>query len=407
MKIKFPTLKIKKPFLPKTRISKYLLTITYIIASILLVTLSFVIYRKSENLKKQIKDSQIQNQELTSKYQESQKNITDLQNEDQRLKNKTLNDEIINIQNTYKKAVSTYENLLDLKDKTKDTAKLDEALASSFSLLSQRKYQEADVVLTQLDKDIKSESDKIASTFQIPETVPVSSSPPGSGYARQTVQTDTGNFLVDIVSADLGSTKVIVDTASDADCSNNCPVLSLSEYVSRTGAYAGVNGSYFCPATYPTCSGKTNSYDLLVMNYKKTYFNSGNNIYSSNPAVIFGDNYVRFVTSASQWGRDTSPNGVLSNYPLLVFNSNISFGGDDDPKKLSKSPRGFVANKGNTIYIGIVHNATVVESAQVMKAMGMENALNLDDGGSAALWSSGYKVGPGRNLPNAILFVKK
>ena len=41
------------------------------------------------------------------------------------------------------------------------------------------------------------------------------------------------------------------------------------------------------------------------------------------------------------------------------------------------------------------------------KAMVMENALNLDDGGSTALYSGGYKVGPGRDLPNAVLFVRK
>ena len=38
---------------------------------------------------------------------------------------------------------------------------------------------------------------------------------------------------------------------------------------------------------------------------------------------------------------------------------------------------------------------------------GMENALNLDEGGSTALWSGGYKAGPGRNIPNAVLFVKR
>ena len=45
--------------------------------------------------------------------------------------------------------------------------------------------------------------------------------------------------------------------------------------------------------------------------------------------------------------------------------------------------------------------------SQVLKAMGLENALNLDSGGSVALWSGGYKAGPGRNIPNAILFVRK
>ena len=66
-----------------------------------------------------------------------------------------------------------------------------------------------------------------------------------------------------------------------------------------------------------------------------------------------------------------------------------------------------MANKGQTVFIGVVHSATVAESARVLKTLGMENAMNLDNGGSTALWSGGYKVGPGRNLPNVILFVRK
>ena len=98
---------------------------------------------------------------------------------------------------------------------------------------------------------------------------------------------------------------------------------------------------------------------------------------------------------------------MLSNYPLTVFNNNINFGGNADPKQGSKGNRSFVGNKGNTIYIGVVFNVTVAESAQVLKSMGLENALNLDSGGSTALWNGGYKVGPGRDIPNAILFVRK
>jgi hypothetical protein len=238
-----------------------------------------------------------------------------------------------------------------------------------------------------------------------PTTAPViNNAPPGSGYSRQSVKTDTGTFTVSLIAADIGSTKVIVDTASTSDCGSNCPALSLSDYVSRNGGWAGVNGTYFCPKDYPSCVGKENTFDLLVMNKDKYYFNSGNNVYSTNPAVIFGSGYIRFVTSGSEWGRDTGVNGVLMNYPLLVFNSNIVFGGDEDPKKGSKGSRSFVANKGSTVYIGVVHSATVAESARVMKAMSMDNALNLDNGGSTALWHGGYKVGPGRAIPNAIIF---
>jgi exopolysaccharide biosynthesis protein len=183
--------------------------------------------------------------------------------------------------------------------------------------------------------------------------------------------------------------------------------LSLADYVSRSGAFAGINGSYFCPASYPSCSDKKNSFDLLAMNKNKTYFNSDNNVYSNNPAVIFLGGSVRFVGAASQWGRDQGIDGMLSNYPLLVSGSNVVFGGDGDPKKGSKGNRSFVANKGNTVYIGVVHGATVAEAAIVLKALGMENAMNLDSGGSTALWANGYKVGPGRAIPNAILFVRK
>ena len=333
--------------------------------------------------------------------------LEELKNQDQVKINKDLKAEVENIQKTYNTAVSTYESLLELKEQSNKTEKLDEQFTDALVMLSKRNYSSASASFTNLSKQIQEERTKIASSFTIPQNVPESSAPPGSGYSRQRVTTEGGSFIVSIVAADLGSTKAMVDTASDGDCSDNCPVLPLATYVSRNGAYAGVNGSYFCPATYPSCSGKTNSFDLLVMNKNKTYFNSGNNVYSGNPAVIFGGGYVRFVGAASEWGRDTGVDGVLSNFPLLLSGGNVAFGGDDDPKKGSKGNRSFVANKGNTAYIGVVHSATVAESARVMKAMGMENALNLDDGGSTALWSGGYKVGPGRDLPNVILFVRK
>lgn len=236
---------------------------------------------------------------------------------------------------------------------------------------------------------------------------PVSNTPPGAGYSRQTVSTDIGNFTVDVVAADLNSTRVIVDTASDSDCRDNCPVLPLATYVSRNGAYAGINGSYFCPADYASCAGKTNSYDTLLMNKNKTYFNSDNNVYSTVPAVIFSGSSARFIGQSLEWGRDTGVDAVLANQPLLVAGSNVVFGGGSDPKQGSKGSRSFVGNKDSTVYIGVVHNATVAEVARVLHAMGIHNALNLDSGGSTALYHGGYKFGPGRNIPNALLFIQR
>ncbi len=241
-----------------------------------------------------------------------------------------------------------------------------------------------------------------------PQPIVVNNTPPGSGYSYQTVTVEGINFPVAIVAADLNSTKVIVDTASDADCKNECPVLPLAEYISRSGAYAGVNGSFFCPAEYPSCSGKTGSFDTLVMNQKKHYFNSDNNVYSNIPAAIFSPGSARFVSRSLEWGRDSGVDAVIANYPLLVSGGSINFTEDPrEPKFGAKGPRTFISVKGNMVYIGVTSNATMGESAKVLKALGMGEALNLDEGGSTALWFGGYKVGPGRNIPNAVLFVKR
>lgn len=245
----------------------------------------------------------------------------------------------------------------------------------------------------------------------LPSPVPTptpTQTPPGSGYSYQTVQVEGVNFPVSIVAADLNTTKVIVDTASDSDCSNECPVLPLADYVSRSGAYAGINGSFFCPGEYPSCSGKTGSFDTLIMNKNKHYFNSDNNVYSNIPAAIFSPGWARFVGRSLEWGRDTGVDAVIANYPLLVAGGNINFTENPgEPKFGTRGPRTFVGTKENMVYIGIVNNATMGESAKVLKALGMQEALNLDEGGSTALWFGGYKAGPGRNVPNALLFVQR
>lgn len=359
------------------------------------------------SLKKNVSIEEATNQTLESNLSSISAELEAIKNEDQRKINQDLMGEISGIQKTYKQAVDTYEELLKVKELTTKTQKLDEQFTEIITLLGKRDYTNAGTKITTLASDITKLRDSVTASFAIPATAKESNAPPGSGYSRQSVNALNQQYLVDIVAGDLGSTRVIVDTASSGDCKDNCPVLALGDYVSRNGAFAGINGSYFCPASYPSCAGKTNSFDTLLMNKNKTYFNSDNNVYSTVPAVIFLGGSIRFVGRSLDWGRDTGIDSMIANQPLLVSGGNVVFGGDGDPKKGSKGARSFVANKGNTVYIGVTHNATVAENANVLKALGMDNALNLDSGGSTALWSGGYKVGPGRNIPNAILFVRK
>ena len=359
-------------------------------------------------LQQRLAGTTAQKNELQTQIASISAELERIQHEDQYQKNQRLQNDIGRIESVYTHAVRIYEDLLRLKDIEKDTSSFDNRFASILALLAKSDYLKADGELSSLQNDIKKEQAKVAASFTIPSNIPEKNDPPAAGgFSSQTVTSDAGKFFVDVVAADIGNTRIIVDTSSDGTCPKDCPVMPLADYVSRNGAYAGINGSYFCPADYPSCADRKNSFDTLLMNKNKVYFNSENNTYSTVPAVIFGNGFIRFVGRSLEWGRDTNIDGMIAMQPLLISGGTVVYGGNSDPKEGAKGSRSFVAHKGNTVYIGIVFNATVAESARVMKAMGMDNALNLDDGGSTALWYQGYKAGPGRNIPNAILFVRK
>lgn len=333
--------------------------------------------------------------------------IERLNNEDLRKTNNNVQKEINRLTLAYKDTLELYKGLLELKELTNKTALFDSAFASILNELGKDNIEKHASLSAKFRLDIDKELTRLATAVKIPANTVEKNEAPSSGFGRQKVTVGQNSYLVDIVAADLNSTKVIVDTASDSTCTNDCPVLPLATYVSRSGAYAGINGTYFCPETYPDCAGKKNTFDVLVMNKNKVYFNSDNNVYSSVPAAVFSGSSARFIRETKDWGRDTGVDSVIANRPLLVLDGNAMFSGTGEPKEGAKGNRGFLGSTGSTAYIGIVHGATVAEAATVLKEMGVKNAINLDSGGSTALWSGGYKAGPGRNIPNAVLFVKK
>lgn len=346
---------------------------------------------------------------LTKILDTTKKELSNLKNQDQLKINEQLKVDIKKTHDAYNEIIKPYEQIQDLKIQKQDVKDLEKTYAEILEYLSDLNYSSGSALLVQLKKDVDKKYSTIASlqTAAIQTAATQSNTPPGNGYSYQAVKTDNGTFNVAIIAADLNSTKVIIDTASSSDCANNCPVLSLGDYVARSGAYAGINGPFFCPAEYPSCAGKTNSFDTLLMNKNKYYFNSDNNKYSTIPLIYFTGNTMGVRGQSLEWGRDTGVDSVIANYPLYISGGNNMFGGSSDPKINSKGARTFVANKGNLVYIGIIYNASSADAAAVLKTLGMDNALGLDQGGSTALWFNGYKAGPGRNIPSALLFVRK
>lgn len=378
------------------------------LATFVCLMLITVYYLHAQYLSSQLLNLNASDRKLKTSLDQTKKDLETLKNEDQFKRNEDLQKTIKSIETTYKQSVTTYELLIKLREQTNKTEDFDKKFTLALTQLSDRNYTSASATLASLRGDIQKKQSEIAAAFSIPANVPSSNAPPGSGYNRQQVNSEVGTFMVDIIAGDLNSTKVIVDTASSGDCGNDCPVMALGDYAARSGAYAGINGPYFCPASYPGCAGKTNSFDTLLMNKDKTYFNSDNNVYSTVPAVIFQGNSARFVGQSLEWGRDTGPDSVIASQPMLLSGGNVTYGGDDEVKRAGKGSRSFIGTKGNTVYIGVVYNANVAEVARVLKALGLEYALNLDSGGSTALWSGGrYLAGPGRATPFGILLVRK
>ena len=232
---------------------------------------------------------------------------------------------------------------------------------------------------------------------------------PGAGYHKGQVSTSVGTFTLACYGAPRASTRMLTDAASDQDCVNNCPVLPLAEYAVRNGGVAAMNGMYFCPADYASCAGKVNTFDTLFFNSRtRQYMNSDNNKYSTIPFVgMNADHGMSFAGTSLEWGRDTGIIGGTAGNPRLVAGGNYAINLEvlDDKQRNVKSNRGAIVADGDNIYLCITQGATVPDSARVYEALGVDNAINVDGGGSSALWVQGsYKYGPGRQIPTAIIF---
>lgn len=210
---------------------------------------------------------------------------------------------------------------------------------------------------------------------------------------------------------DLSSTRVITDTANDNDCATNCPVASLQTYVSKNNGYFGVNGTYFCPASYPECANKTNSFDFPVFNTRLSkWINGGNLFWNSRSMIYFDGSGGHYKQNAKDFSGGLIA-GIV-NHPGLLDGGNIQIdenqSGLSDKQKARGTKVGIGLIGQNKAIVMVAKNVTMREFAVAFKNAGATHALNLDTGGSLAVFGSGrYIYGPGRDIPNAIIFASK
>ncbi len=229
-------------------------------------------------------------------------------------------------------------------------------------------------------------------------------------YTKQNIIGNPGQFEVRMETFDLssGKVRVITDTAYDQDCTATCPVASLKGYAEANNASYGINGTYFCPVDYTECKSIANSFFWKVIDTKAgVMVNERSGLGENDPFLTFDS--VGQPKYFSRWSDYKSSNFTASagiNSPSLVENGrlNLDMSKLDEKQKTSRGVRGAIAVKNKTLYLIHVYGATVPDSANVLLTLGVEHALLLDGGGTAALLNDNkYEIGPGRAMPNAVL----
>lgn len=236
-----------------------------------------------------------------------------------------------------------------------------------------------------------------------------------SKYEQKKIIVESGSYSVDVVEIDLSNPKlkIITDTAQNFNCKENCSAKNLVDFAKEHNAFAGINGSYF-----DTGASKKNYYYSPVYNTSEKILINEDQLkyWTTGPIVAFDTlNKFYYFKDSREFGsmNDFEKNNfvklqaLMGNNPRLIDKGmNYLFEWNTDNKQeKAKAPRNALGYKDNKLFLIIVQNATLYDLGHVLKAMEMEYALNLDGGYSSALYYNGeYMVGPGRDIPNVILF---
>lgn len=198
--------------------------------------------------------------------------------------------------------------------------------------------------------------------------------------------------------------QMITDTANDSDCSADCPKKPLADYINHFGGYAGIHGTYTCPSDYADCASKKDSFDFSVYNSRLNKWINEGNLGWGGRSMIYQENSGKYVYRQNA-GRVDGIRAAIVNYPGILNDGNITVEPSGlSAKQSSKGSKGGIGFNDSNIFLVVAYNVDMNDFAHIFKSLGAKYALNLDGGGSIALYNGGYKAGPGRQLPNAVVF---
>ncbi len=342
------------------------------------------------------------------KLEESKKQIEKAYNE---LKSTESGKRLEQIDNLYEKYQDTVSKIERNKTVNIDTTELEDSINDWGISFLEQKYDKLDRNLDEAKEQLEQQYNKYLASLPTPTpTLVPRRILPAVGYSYKVVSTEKGVFSTYLIKLPLSSYAVKTVTANSSDCTNNCPAKPLHEYITENHAYAGMNGTYFCPPDYSSCANKTYSYDFAVYNSNlHKWINETSLSWNGLGLAAFNGASPLFLSSSNAYSGQSITAGIV-NFPSLVSAGQIIVNPNalDSYQKDVRGTRGAIGTDGTNIYLALISSATVPDAAYVMKALGATYALNIDGGGSSAMYIGGsYRVGPGRLLPNAIVIVPR
>jgi exopolysaccharide biosynthesis protein len=236
-----------------------------------------------------------------------------------------------------------------------------------------------------------------------------------SNYERKKVKTKLGEFVTDIVSADLSNPnlRIITDTADNHNCKTNCRARTVQSFIETNNAFAAMNGTYF-----DTSRAKLNYYFFPIFNSNsRKFINEDQLKYPTTGPLMVIDQNNKFYYFKSSYDFKSVANfektykvkiqAAIGNKPRLIEDGlNYLIDWEVDKKQATvKTLRNAIAYKDNKLYFVVTQNSTVPDLAEVLTELGMQYAINIDGGYSTGLFYDGKMIaGPGRDVPNVIMF---
>lgn len=180
------------------------------------------------------------------------------------------------------------------------------------------------------------------------------------------------------------------------------------------GARAAINGTYFNTSSYNATSPDTpwgGGVTYLKVNGTVVHTFDGSNINKFGQGLLFND--TNSVSILRKWGtwdsRASSWQNMMICGPVLLENGVLETYDSGNTHANARHPRSAVGMIGssNKLILLTVDGRTgesagmsCSELAQVMQALGCDNAMNLDGGGSTTLWASGEPFNGIVNYPS-------